>query len=81
MRLYASACMEHTACSHCFLTGEGKRRLALYSLHPTNNVWIYKATILHKLHFEFFLALWWHVRYLDVQITNADALIILDPAA
>lgn len=49
------ACMHqpawNAARSHRFLTGEGKRRLDLYSLHPTNNVWIYKATILHKFAF------------------------------
>lgn len=51
--LYASACMEHTARSRRFLTGEGKGRLDLYSLQPTSNVWTYKdkATIRHKFAF------------------------------
>lgn len=85
LRLYASACMEHTACIRRFLTGEGKGCRDLYSSQPTNNVWTHikiKPPFVTNLHFEFFLAPWWHVLYLAVQITStAAALIILDPAA
>lgn len=82
--LYASACIEHTARGHRFLTGKGKDSRDLYSSQPTN-VWTHikiKPPFVTNLPFEFFLAPWWHVLYLAVQIAStAAALIIVNPAA